>query len=269
MGHGIGVQDGIRANVAIGGELLRNGSTTYGAETLAADIKIPIGKNFTIDPQINGKLGEDIKGIGFQLGTTTQINPKLGINAGFGVRQTSFGGTITNEESIYSDGKLTGMEGEEDLIQKGDFFEQTNIFTKTDTKRTNTEGYIFAGAKYNVTSRLAISAGGEVGYKHGKFGKVEEYKNIEGERCIQGAELKYEELADGFWTYVWSGKPVIEKYSGQTYNKTEITRNSIVGGITGGAEYEVKKNLTVGVDGKVGFGNNADSRVGLNLKVKF
>ncbi len=269
MGNEIRVQDGIRTNVSAGGELLRNQGTTYGAGTLGVEVNIPIGKNFTIDPQVNGKLGKDVKGIGFQLGTTTKVNPKLGINAGVGVRQTSFSGQVINDEHDYIDGRLTPMQGEEALMQTGDFFEDGTVSSRLDTRRSNTEGYAFAGVEYDVTSRLSVSAGGEIGYKRGNLGQKKETLTFKGERCIQSAEYKYEELADGYGTYVWDGKPVIEKYSGQVSVDTKFHKNSLVGGITAGAEYDINKNLAVGVDGKVGLGNNADSRIGLNLKVKF
>jgi len=269
MGNEIRVQDGIRTNVSAGGELLRNEGSTYGAGTLGVEVNIPIGKKFTIDPQLSGKLGKDVKGIGFQLGTTTQVNSKLGINAGVGLRQTSFSGSVIQDESIYSNGKFTPMEGEEGLMQTGDFSEQGSISSRLDTRRSNTEGYAFAGVKYNVTPQLSLAAGGEIGYKHSDLGQKRKTITFEGERCVRGAELKYEELADGYGTYVWDGEPVIEKYSGQISAETNSYKNNIVGGITAGAEYGINKNLAVGVDGKIGIGNSADSRVGLNLKVKF
>ena len=273
MGNGIGkVQPAITA----GGGILANEGTTYGVGTLGTSVTIPIGKRTTLTPEVSALAGKDVKGLNGSLNLTIQnkSNPKLSMNVGLGFENRKYNGTNFHDEYTIVDQQTTPMNGEDELMQTGDFHEQTDVTIDKEPKQRRTTGYLSLGAKYQANKNLSFNGGLKLGLTDLKGPYSKEVRITDGEYVTEGAihvyEVPPEEFQEmGFLPFdYWSGKVDKEQRHTEQIFETTVKGPVPTGAISGGAEYQINNKLAVGVQGQVGIGEWSESFVGAHLKVK-
>lgn len=280
MGDNVGK---IQTTISVGGGVLGTGNssceiqTNYGnvfaaskssyeVGTASASAAIPIGKKMTLTPEVSGLVGKNAVGFGGSLELSKQLNPKLSINYGIGFDNKKFTGESAQNEITIGNEQTTGNAGEDELWQTGDFREQTEVTMNTSADQRKTTGYLTAGAKYQVNQKLSFNGGLQVGLTNVKGPSAQVIADTAGEYVTSGKVLKYDEAVE---QYVYSGPVVKEQRTTHQEISADVSGNSMTGAIKAGAEYQINKNLSAGVQGQLGVGQHSDSFLGANLKVKF
>lgn len=245
----------VETKIDIGAAMLQNEGESYTQATVGASVAIPIGKNSDLNVKAFGA-GGDTWTLGGELGLTKHLSNKVAINGGIGIQHHGFDQTRTVEEM-----EMAGGDAYEINLSGHYMYGTLDEYKETiiqQSKSGETTPYLTAGVEYKPTSKLKLSLGGNAGITkiHGDMNVVQR----------EGTKTTFDTPVTGW----------LDEYT-PMYGKTETTVENYVnmdvekreskpfGQVKLGAEYEVAKNVSVGVNANLG----TENFVGSKIQIKF